>query len=623
MKRMWKFSRKHHTEAFLALFLFLAVSGAAQDWNAQFNEAESAFNGRSQSECIPLFRNLIEQIRGAMGTRELSSQEIDTMSRSLDYLGQAYFNLNQQEQVRATLLQLIAIRPDYTINQDLVSSKFIAIYTKMKQENLAGLSITVSPAGAIVKLDGRVMAGPGSMQVVQGDHEIEASKSGFLAQKKSVHINTGETGTVDIALAPDPAIRQAYDAAIQQLGKYDAPAARNAMQAALKTDPNNSLDRGALAEALLIMGFEKDARTEAAQALDHSSALPADDVLLMQGLANETAGDCAHASAAYSKYLSAHTNSVDAAVRLARSQICSGNARDATETARGQRFKGSNDPRLDLLEAEASELLADFQDQQDLAATAVTGALAANAPMLAMRARLVQGRALMQLQNEAQARRIFQEVLNQPEAESDPYARARAHLSMSEILISRKDMPAAENEFLLAQDLLRKLGNESMLAAAQKRWNEATTAPSETPAAPQAQESKPTPDADAHSRVMALLQQGFDALNKKDLPAAEAAYRKAADLAQQTGDRSNQANALNSLGFVYSRQGEDAKAREPWQQALDLSTATGDKATQALALFNLATAEFNLGNQQKADSLYEQSAALYKEIGQTPRPRPW
>ena len=94
-------------------------------------------------------------------------------------------------------------------------------------------------------------------------------------------------------------------------------------------------------------------------------------------------------------------------------------------------------------------------------------------------------------------------------------------------------------------------------------------------------------------------------------------------LAADIGDLSSQANALNSLGFVYSKQGDDSTARTRWQNALELSRKAADKRAEALSLYNLATAEFNLGNQAKANSLFEESIAISKAIGEKPRSRPW
>jgi hypothetical protein len=54
-----------------------------------------------------------------------------------------------------------------------------------------------------------------------------------------------------------------------------------------------------------------------------------------------------------------------------------------------------------------------------------------------------------------------------------------------------------------------------------------------------------------------------------------------------------------------------------------LAREAGNKGNQALALFDLAVTAFNLQDTAQANTLYEESAALYKQIGESPRPKPW
>ena len=60
-----------------------------------------------------------------------------------------------------------------------------------------------------------------------------------------------------------------------------------------------------------------------------------------------------------------------------------------------------------------------------------------------------------------------------------------------------------------------------------------------------------------------------------------------------------------------------------WEEALNLSRDTGDKSREALCLYSLAIAAFNRGDRLKADELYEESATIYRKLGENPRKKLW
>ncbi len=120
-----------------------------------------------------------------------------------------------------------------------------------------------------------------------------------------------------------------------------------------------------------------------------------------------------------------------------------------------------------------------------------------------------------------------------------------------------------------------------------------------------------------------LLRQAYALMGAGNRSEAEKKYAEALDIARQTGDKADQANALINLGFLFSSSGREPQAVPYWEESLSLAREIGDGSREALALYNLSIAAYNRGDIQKADELYEQSVIVSKRLGEEPRKKLW
>jgi DNA-binding SARP family transcriptional activator len=95
---------------------------------------------------------------------------------------------------------------------------------------------------------------------------------------------------------------------------------------------------------------------------------------------------------------------------------------------------------------------------------------------------------------------------------------------------------------------------------------------------------------------------------------AEADFRAAQSLAEQTGDAASQARILNHLSYLRFQRGDFAEAAEIARQALALGTDAAHEPEIATAWFNQANALRNLGDYQDAIAKYEQAATLFERL---------
>lgn len=173
-----------------------------QNWTKAFTEAEAVFNSVDQPQSIPLFQTLIANITAEKMKRSLTEPERLLLLKSLDYLGQGFYLEGQPEEARNVFLKLIETDPNYTMNADLVSSKIIDFVNEIKAESLGALSISSTPPGATIEIDG-IEAGTtdlASVYTLKGTHEIRAEKPGYHPQSQTIEVAPGKTQKIAFAL---------------------------------------------------------------------------------------------------------------------------------------------------------------------------------------------------------------------------------------------------------------------------------------------------------------------------------------------------------------------------------------------------------------------------------------
>ncbi len=86
-------------------------------------------------------------------------------------------------------------------------------------------------------------------------------------------------------------------------------------------------------------------------------------------------------------------------------------------------------------------------------------------------------------------------------------------------------------------------------------------------------------------------------------------------IARQTGDKSGCARALNTLGSLLVREGDDAAARACLEEAVALSEETGERGSGTWPLYNLAYMAARQGDREAERTFLERSVAAAEETG--------
>jgi tetratricopeptide (TPR) repeat protein len=120
---------------------------------------------------------------------------------------------------------------------------------------------------------------------------------------------------------------------------------------------------------------------------------------------------------------------------------------------------------------------------------------------------------------------------------------------------------------------------------------------------------------DCRRQVLALNDLGIICTRSGEEQRAVALLEEAVTLARQLGDPVLEGDVRGSLGLALLKVEELARALELLEQSLALARAAGDRFGEKRALEHLGTAREKLGEPDRALELYEPALALARELG--------
>jgi tetratricopeptide (TPR) repeat protein len=96
---------------------------------------------------------------------------------------------------------------------------------------------------------------------------------------------------------------------------------------------------------------------------------------------------------------------------------------------------------------------------------------------------------------------------------------------------------------------------------------------------------------------------------------AIASCQRAIDLHRETGDRTGEAAAWDSLGYAHHHLGQHRQATTCYQRALDVYRETDDRYEQARTLTNLGDTHAAADNPARADDAWQHALAILTKLG--------
>src|SRR5713226_1535356 len=341
-----------------------------------------------------------------------------------------------------------------------------------------------------------------------------------------------------------------YAEGLEKQRLYDFLGARELLEKAVGADPNFALAHLQLSDAWASYGDTQQARAEAKKALDLSAGLPREQSLMVEARYYEALHQWDKAIETRRTLFNFFPDNLNHALQLAALPAAGARGTDSLATVESLHklpVPERNDPRIDLAEALAANVVSDFKRQAVASEQAVQKARAIGARVLVARARIVEARAFMEMGQQDKAGPALSEAQEIFKAVGDRFHAARVLQQVGLALYYQGKFEEAKKTYEEALTIQRELGNRS---------NEAKLL-----------------------NGIALVQE-----EQNDLDGAQQNYLQALALCREIDDRAMTGTVLGNLGNIELLRGNFQSARSRLQESLDIARQVGDQSGIALQL---------------------------------------
>ena len=429
-------------------------------------------------------------------------------------------------------------------------------------------------------------------------------------------VNSSQSSELQAALPSTPDASRLYFQGLAQLRGFDLLGAKESLTKATAADPNFSLAHAYLAEAWNRLGYDDKARQEAKTAFDLSSRLGREDKTLAEARLREISSEWEKAADLYRSLWTLYPENPEYAIRTADVQIRAGKANDALKTIeelRKQPESISQDPHLDLKEAEAAESLSDYPKEKQAALRAADGARAKGSRLLEAEA-LWRACAAMAMQGDGPgAQTACQQSIGISKPTGDLLLVARAYTILGLIAATQGDPKQSIEHHRQALDFARRIGSRRDITGALTNIGNVLANQGDLSEAQTNYESAlaVAQEINDGGQIVTLLN-NLATLSQSSgkLSAALRLYQQSLEEARRIQDKGSVTRALNNIGLLYSLQGNLPSAMQNIEQAVKEAEQTASKSDQAMCLYSLGDINLDQASLAKAEENYQSGLKL-------------
>lgn len=421
------------------------------------------------------------------------------------------------------------------------------------------------------------------------------------------------------AMPSHPEAARLYAEGLSALRDYEAALAVERLQQVVEREPGFALAHSALAAAYQALFLAERAKKAARRAFELSEGLSPEERWLVQARHHEAQADWVPAIEAYRELVKLCPDSVEYGTALASAQVSAGKPREALATIEALRRLPaplSDDARIDLVNASATSLTADFEASRKHAGLAVEKACHAGQWVLAASALISESFAIRNLGNPVQAVGLAAEAGQLFLKAGDRGGAIRAMLGEAIALVDLMRLRDAERVTAEALQLLQDYRGSLLegeargiagwlhchlgdLDAAQRLTREALTI----------YQRLEMPAEQSYCGIQGAVVLRHQGVLEEAQRQLEAGCRAA----QANGDDYTQAWAQQELGLLFMDRGYRLQARSRLERALTLRQARGFKAFVIETELELSKLALEEGLPEQAMALAEQARAFYAE----------
>jgi serine/threonine protein kinase/tetratricopeptide (TPR) repeat protein len=393
-------------------------------------------------------------------------------------------------------------------------------------------------------------------------------------------ISATEAAAVKASLPSNAEAARLYSQGLAKLHAKDSLAARDLLQHSVALEPDFALAHSALASAWNNLGYDGKAAIEAKTAFDLSGGLGREDKLAIQARYLEATHDWASAIGIYRSLTQFFPDNLEYGLRLALAQNLAGKYNDALATLQQLRrlpAPASDDPRIDLEEANSFYYLSKWKDMSEATARAAAKARASGKRLVLARALEREGSALRYQDEFDKASSAFKEAQITFTAAGDRWGAAGATLGLATTVYHHGDLNGAKQLYEQSLAVFREVGSQKSTATC------------------------------LQDIAIILYDQG-------DLAAAQKMYEEALVTQREIDDKNGVASTLNSIANVLADKGDQAGARARYEEALVIFGDSGDQFETAMTMGNIGELYLDEGNLPEARKMFEQALEIKRSV---------
>jgi eukaryotic-like serine/threonine-protein kinase len=413
-----------------------------------------------------------------------------------------------------------------------------------------------------------------------------------------------------------------YSQGLAKLRDFDFLAARDLLKRAIAADPKSSLSHSALATAWSQLGYDENARDEAKKAFETSANLPRKDKLSIEAGYREQSHEWDKAVDLYRSLWTFYPDDLDYGLHLANAQVSAGKGAEAfntIQTLRGLPPRLREDPRIDMAEAAAAEVVSDYKREQTATTRAIDKAGREGARLLTAQAVLQQCWALRNMGDLEGAKAAGRRAKDVLASAGDLRGEARSLTCVADVLADQGDLAQARTMHENALALARSIGGQKDIAGAlinignvlalQQNMAESTSRYKEALAVTLEIGDKP-------GSLLARNNIGANLIAECDFKQARAVLLDALQTAREIGDELGAINALTNLGVIYVNQGDFAQAYKSLQESMTKARQLDLKSSIAYNLVSIGDANLAQDDLAGAEKNYQESLEIRTALGQ-------
>lgn len=409
---------------------------------------------------------------------------------------------------------------------------------------------------------------------------------------------------------------------VARLRAFDAVAARDALEKAVAADPRFALAYGELSDAYALLGYDDKAAAAARRGVEISGGLPRSERLLLEAKYHQRAHHLKEAIDLYRSLAVQFPDDPEHRVRLVSALIDNSRGPEAlAEVEAMKKLRGvfEVDPRVDLLEAWSSEVVADYKRMLAAAERAIAKGRAVQNRDVVAEALVSRAWALASMSKMSEALADFDEAEDLFSASGNRAGVAKSLRKRSYVFWRRGELEEARRLNERALKIYGEIGQQ--LGAASSIGGIAVILNSQgdhTGARTRFREALEIYRriGDRQNTSWALSSIAGTYVMQNQLDAGIRGYEEALALARELREADQIANTLGNLGITYGMKGDLLRAEQYLGEALAAYQKMEDRSTIAEIQANLGDVAFRRGDLRVARQRYEESLKVRRELGE-------